>query len=222
MIETSNKFYLDKLGITTWVPRVSQSSQINMPSKDKLNDSLITWGQLEKNVANCQKCSLSKTRTQTVFGSGSTQADLLIVGEAPGYYEDQKGLPFVGRAGELLTLMLRAIDIDRKDVFITNVLKCRPENNRDPLPSEVESCTSHLIAQVNLLVPKLVLALGRHAAHFLLKSTQSLASLRGREHKLIGTDVPLIVTYHPAYLLRNPRDKKQSYQDLLRVKSLLN
>ncbi len=223
MTAYNNKFYFDKLGISTWVERMpSQAQCASKPIVAHENNIVINWEQLKQNVNDCKKCNLSKTRTQIVFGSGSINADLLIVGEAPGFYEDQKGEPFVGKAGELLTLMLQAINIDRKNVFITNVLKCRPENNRDPNQSEVEACTSYLLSQVNLLTPKLVLALGRHAAHFLLNSTSSLASLRGKKHKLLDTDIPLIVTYHPAYLLRNPRDKKHSYQDLLQVRELLN
>lgn len=172
-------------------------------------------------VKDCKKCSLHQTRTQTVFGVGSVNPELLVVGEAPGYYEDKKGEPFVGRAGGLLNLMLSAINLNRKDVYIANVIKCRPENNRDPKKEEIASCTPYLLEQVEILSPKIILALGRHAAHFLLNCSESLSNLRRQEHVFPKTNIPLIVTYHPAYLLRNPKDKANSFRDLLKIKKII-
>lgn len=179
--------------------------------------SRVNWQQLEESVRNCQKCGLCQSRTQTVFGSGSHTGDLLIVGEAPGAHEDQQGLPFVGRAGKLLTEMLRAIGLAREQVYIANVLKCRPPNNRDPESSEVAACTPYLKKQVDLLEPKVILALGRIAAHFLLNTEQPMHQLRGRAHHFQGTNIPLFVTYHPAYLLRSPARKIKAWEDLLLV-----
>ena len=170
-------------------------------------------------VKQCTACGLECSRTQTVFGTGNRQADLMIIGEAPGYYEDQKGEPFVGRAGQLLTAMLKAIRLERSEVFIANILKCRPPNNRDPERREVDLCTPYLIRQIELLKPKLLLAVGRIAAHFLLDTKESLSKLRGRFHEYGPQKTPLLVTYHPAYLLRNPKDKSQAWQDWLLVKS---
>ena len=173
----------------------------------------MTWDALAQRVAQCHKCKLSEQRTQTVFGVGSHNADLLFIGEAPGFHEDRQGEPFVGRAGQLLTAMLAAIRLTRNDVFIANILKCRPPNNRDPAPSEVANCTPYLLEQIQLLQPKLIIALGRIAAHFLLETKQPLARLRGRLLTYAPAKLPLLVTYHPAYLLRNPRDKSKAWQD---------
>ena len=180
------------------------------------------WEDLQQQVKACQQCPLHQGRTQVVFGVGNRQADLLVVGEAPGYHEDQQGEPFVGRAGKLLDAMLAAIDLDRSKVYIANVLKCRPPNNRDPLPQEVATCTPYLQQQIALLQPRLILAVGRVAAHYLLDNSLSLARMRGRTFKYGSTDTPLVVTYHPAYLLRNPSDKRKAYEDLLKVKALLS
>lgn len=177
------------------------------------------WSLLAKQVAGCQACQLCESRTQTVFGVGDQQADLLIVGEAPGFHEDQQGEPFVGRAGQLLNAMLHAIGLSRQQVYIANVLKCRPPENRDPRPEEVQQCTPYLEQQVALLQPKVMLAVGRIAAHFLLGSNEALSRLRQRQHQF--ADTPLIVSYHPAYLLRRPSDKGKAWQDLQTVKSLL-
>ncbi|NQY42253.1 MAG: uracil-DNA glycosylase, partial [Legionellales bacterium] len=131
------------------------------------------------------------------------------------------GEPFVGRAGSLLNLMLKSIGFSRDDVYIANVIKCRPENNRDPLPIEIETCSPYLVDQIKLIKPKLMLALGRYAARVLLKNNSSLANLRGKIHSMSGNDIPLFVTYHPAYLLRNPKDKRESFQDLIQARKFL-
>jgi len=194
------------MGIQRWQRRV-------------VDPSASEWKKLSSQVKNCVACELCHSRTQTVFGVGNPQADLLIVGEAPGFYEDQQGEPFVGKAGQLLNLMLKAIGLEREQIYIANVLKCRPPQNRDPLPSEVAECTKHLEAQINLLQPKIILAVGRYAAHYLLKTEASLASLRGKQHHF--NQIPLIVSYHPAYLLRSPSDKAKAFADLQNVKKAL-
>jgi DNA polymerase len=172
------------------------------------------WIPLKAAVSSCTKCGLHKTRTQTVFGVGDENADWLLVGEAPGAEEDRLGDPFVGQAGRLLDNMLAAIGLDRgHNVYIANVLKCRPPGNRNPEPEEVAQCTPHLTGQIELIKPKLIVAMGRFAAQTLLATDASIASLRGRVHQYAG--VPLIVTYHPAYLLRTLADKAKAWQDLV-------
>jgi DNA polymerase len=170
-------------------------------------------------IKTCTKCALGHTRTHFVFGSGNPEADLMFVGEAPGRDEDLQGKPFVGRAGQLLTLMLQAIDMERSDVFIANVLKCRPPNNRDPLPEEIEQCEPYLLKQIDLIRPKLIVALGRFASASLLRTKAALASLRQDVHDYNG--VPLIVTYHPAALLRNPQMKAEAWEDLKKIRTHL-
>jgi len=173
-----------------------------------------TWIELKQAVQGCVACSLHKSRTQTVFGVGDEQADWMLIGEAPGGEEDRLGDPFVGQAGKLLDNMLAAIGLKRGDnVYIANVLKCRPPGNRNPQPEEVEKCSPHLRRQIELIAPKLIIAMGRFAAQTLLGTDASIASLRGRVHAHAG--VPLIVTYHPAYLLRNLPDKAKAWEDLV-------
>lgn len=174
----------------------------------------LSWLQLKEAVPGCTACSLHKTRTQTVFGVGDENADWMLIGEAPGAEEDRLGEPFVGQAGKLLDNMLAAIGLRRgENVYIANVLKCRPPGNRNPEPEEVAKCSPHLKRQIELIRPKLILAMGRFAAQTLLNSDASIASLRGRVHRY--GEVPLIVTYHPAYLLRNLPDKAKTWADLV-------
>ena len=173
----------------------------------------LDWAELKTAVAGCTACGLRKGCTQTVFGVGDERADWLLVGEAPGAEEDARGEPFVGQAGRLLDAMLAGIELKRgEDVYIANVLKCRPPGNRNPEAREVERCSPFLLRQVELLQPKLILAMGRFACQTLLETEASIASLRGRLHRYCG--VPLIVTYHPAYLLRNLPDKAKAWEDL--------
>ena len=180
----------------------------------KAKKSIDEWIPLKAAVSGCTKCGLHQTRTQTVFGVGDENADWMLIGEAPGAEEDRLGDPFVGQAGKLLDNMLAAIGLSRREnVYIANVLKCRPPGNRNPAPDEVEKCTPHLLKQIELIQPKLILAMGRFAAQTLLKSDASIASLRGRVHRYAG--VPLIVTYHPAYLLRTLEDKAKAWEDLV-------
>jgi uracil-DNA glycosylase len=179
------------------------------------------WIPLKAAVSGCVKCGLHKTRTRTVFGVGDENADWMLIGEAPGAEEDRLGDPFVGQAGKLLDNMLAAIDLSRrKNVYIANVIKCRPPGNRNPTPEEVAQCSPHLLQQIELIKPKLILAMGRFAAQTLLETGASIASLRGRVHRYAG--VPLIVTYHPAYLLRTLEDKAKAWEDLLFAKKIMS
>ena len=173
-----------------------------------LHDSLDSF---KESICNCQECPLGQTRNNFVFGVGNPQADIVFVGEAPGEKEDLQGIPFVGRAGKLLDKMLAAIELKRDDVYICNVLKCRPPNNRNPLPSEVEKCEPYLINQLNHINPKLIVALGRISACTIMKTKESLKNLRNQIFTYEGID--LLVTYHPAALLRNPNFKKPAWED---------
>lgn len=170
------------------------------------------WETLQNEVGNCRKCSLCETRTQTVFGTGNKNPDWLFIGEAPGEQEDLQGLPFVGVAGALLTEMLRAVNLSREQVFIANILKCRPPNNRDPHIGEMNECSSYLDRQIALLKPKIIVAVGRIAAHQLLNTDTAIGRLRGKVYNMNG--IPLIVIYHPAYLLRSLSEKRKTWQDL--------
>ncbi len=183
-----------------------------------LTDQMTVYDTMEdiKNaVEECQKCSLYKTRTNIVFGSGNENARLVFVGEAPGYDEDQQGKPFVGRAGQKLTQIINAMGLSREEVYITNVLKCRPPNNRNPLPHEIEACEPYLIAQLKIIKPKIICALGTFSAQTLLKTDQQISKLRGRFHTYQG--IKLMPTYHPAFLLRNPKYKKDVWEDVQKV-----
>ena len=176
---------------------------------------------LQQQVCVCERCQLHQSRTQTVFGVGNPNAKVMFVGEAPGRDEDLQGEPFVGRAGQLLNLMLMALGWKREDVYIANILKCRPPNNRNPEATEVVQCEPYLIQQIELIKPQLLVALGRIAAQNLLATNSSISRLRGQKHLYQKGNIPLVVTYHPAYLLRNPIDKAKSWQDLLFIRSLL-
>ena len=176
---------------------------------------------IAQEIAQCAQCSLSETRQNTVPGHGNPSADLVFVGEAPGAEEDRTGLPFVGRAGDLLTdIIVKGMKMRREDVFICNVLKCRPPGNRDPNPLEVSMCEPFLIRQLEALQPKVIVALGRHAAQTLLRTTESTGRLRGRWHNYHG--IPFRVTYHPAYLLRSPGEKKKTWEDIQEVMKVLS
>jgi uracil-DNA glycosylase family 4 len=180
----------------------------------------LDWDSLRAAVAACQRCELHGTRTQTVFGVGNTNARWMFIGEAPGADEDRQGEPFVGRAGQLLTSMIRALGLQREDVFIANVLKCRPPGNRDPRPVEAASCRTYLERQVALVNPTLVVAVGRIAAQNLLATETPIAKLRGKVHAFGARSWPLVVTYHPAYLLRTPSEKRKTWHDLLHARQL--
>ncbi len=225
MDEQRRRHYLEAMGIVQWrgrdTGRVSEVTErapdpaAVSPSPVEGDDvSRLDWEALEARVRACTACELHRTRTQVVFGVGNRNADWMIVGEAPGAEEDRRGEPFVGRAGQLLDAMLHAIGLQRQEVYIANVLKCRPPNNRDPRPEEVEQCEPYLKRQVALVAPRLILAVGRIAAQNLLKTNAPLSRLRGRVHSYGETETPLVVTYHPAYLLRSPREKRKAWEDL--------
>ena len=193
----------------------------NIPTvSNSINDYESDLNSFNNQINQCQKCSLGGTRNNFVFGVGDPNASLLLVGEAPGEQEDIKGEPFVGRAGKLLDKILLAINRSReKDVYICNVLKCRPPENRNPLPNEVKECEPYLIHQINLIKPKLIVALGRVAGMTLLNVDNSLKSMRGVIHDYNGT--PLIVTYHPAALLRNSNWKPEAWKDFKWIRSII-
>jgi uracil-DNA glycosylase family 4 len=232
MNSAQRKDYLAALGLESWKLRRAEApraltimpapgtgrpeSQVleSQAPDSQAPDSLCDWDQLRARVAACTRCGLSQTRNQTVFGTGSRQAQWLIVGEAPGAEEDRQGEPFVGRAGQLLNSMLRAVGLAREQVYIANVLKCRPPGNRDPAASECAACLPYLERQIDLLNPRIMLAVGRIAAQNLLHTDAPLARLRQQEHRFGKSRVPLVVTYHPAYLLRSPADKRKAWEDL--------
>ena len=174
----------------------------------------MDWAQLQDTVSQCRLCELHGSRTQTVFGTGNRNADWLVIGEAPGKDEDLQGEPFVGRAGQLLNAMLLAAGLKREQVYIANILKCRPPNNRDPRPEEVVCCEPYLARQIALIQPRIILAVGRIAAQNLLKTDTPIGTLRGTVHRYADTGIPVVATYHPAYLLRSPLDKRKAWADL--------
>jgi DNA polymerase len=221
-IEPARREYLNRMGIDVWVRRNGARINATVPADGGLgaNDT-VDWGELQRQVAVCERCELSGTRIRTVFGVGDEHAEWMFVGEAPGAEEDRQGLPFVGRAGQLLNAMLQAVGLRREQVFIANVLKCRPPNNRDPLGEEVRQCEAYLHRQVDHVRPKIIIALGRFAAQSLLKTIRPIGSLRGEVHRYADTGIPLIVTYHPAYLLRNPVDKREAWRDLCLARKLV-
>lgn len=192
-----------------------------IPVKIAPDCSSLSWAQLQQSVAECQLCGLHKSRTQTVFGTGDTQADWMIIGEAPGAEEDRQGEPFVGKAGKLLNNMLAAVGLPRNAVYIGNTLKCRPPNNRDPKPDESALCRGYLERQIALVNPALIIVVGRIAAHNLLDTKTPLGRLRGTVHTLPNAETPVIVTYHPAYLLRQPAEKRKAWQDLQLARQIM-
>jgi uracil-DNA glycosylase family 4 len=201
------------------VPAFAPPAPMRAPVLELRGDLPDDLGTIQRMVTECRKCGLCTSRTNTVFADGSTQARLVFIGEAPGRDEDLRGLPFVGRAGQLLDKMIAAIDLKREEVYICNVLKCRPPENRTPLPDEVEQCLPYLEQQLALVRPALICALGLSAVQALLKTKASMASLRGRTFEYRG--VPLIPTYHPAALLRNPGLKREAWEDMQRVRDTL-
>jgi DNA polymerase len=227
--------YLAAMGIETWLARVpeeacegevqpaplasadaAQQSRRPAPSTPaaRSDTGQLSWEALAERVAQCRLCALCETRIQTVFGVGDRGARWMIVGEAPGADEDRQGEPFVGRAGQLLNSMLRAAGFARHEVYIANVLKCRPPRNRDPSPEEIEQCRPYLDRQIELIAPRLILAVGRIAGQQLLDSRAPVGRLRGKVHRYGIRNIPLVVTYHPAYLLRSPLEKRKAWDDL--------
>ena len=241
MASKSNQ-YLKAMGIEVW--KLNDDPEEETPAADLLSEAspvaqdaepestpapsrILEIGKMDADtlrttVAECQRCQLSKTRTNTVFGSGSLEADVMFIGEGPGQEEDLQGLPFVGRAGRLLTAMIASLGFERDQVYISNVVKCRPPSNRDPLPDEASACSHYLRRQIEIINPKVIVALGRVSAQLLLDSELPLGRLRGTEQKYRDTEIDVVVTYHPAYLLRKPTEKRKSWEDLWGVKSMLN
>ncbi len=180
------------------------------------------WESIEASIEACKNCELAASCTRKVPGKGNRNAELMIIGEAPGHDEDLQGKPFVGRAGQLLDRMLEAISIDPADVYVTNILKCRPPQNRDPRPEEVQACSAFLSAQIMAVKPSVILSVGRISAQNLLQEQTPVGKLRGITHDLPDHSIPLRVTYHPAYLLRNPAEKAKVWQDLKALYQMLN
>lgn len=212
--EQQRRAYLRAMGIDVWLPRDQQDVEpLDAESPNaEFAPAELGWDALKQCVADCTRCELSASRTQTVFGVGNHDADWLIIGEAPGAEEDRRGEPFVGRAGQLLDQMLQAIGQSRDRVFIANILKCRPPDNRDPKPGEAAACRGYLERQIALVQPKIILAVGKIAAQNLLGCNDPVGKMRGKAHAL--GEIPLVVTYHPAYLLRSPSQKKKAWSDL--------
>ena len=196
----------------------SESPRVDVPKP--VADGL-DWQQLRASVTSCKACALCETRTQTVFGIGDVSADIMVIGEAPGAEEDRRGEPFVGKAGQLLDAMLLSVGLKRSEVFIANVLKCRPPGNRDPHAAEAAQCSSYLNRQIELVKPRVLIAVGRIAAQRLLETNASLARLRGKIHHYGQSKLPMVVTYHPAYLLRSPDQKRKAWEDLLMSQQLV-
>ncbi|MFZ1342489.1 uracil-DNA glycosylase [Thiothrix eikelboomii] len=242
---TTRSRYLKAMGIPLWLPKAMDKPLESVPVieeapppsakpagvevtplrpavvRSTVDCTSLAWPELQAAVEACKLCELHKTRTQTVFGSGNQQARCMVIGEAPGAEEDRQGLPFVGKSGQLLTNMLAAIQIARTEIYIANILKCRPPNNRDPKPEEAAYCRAYLERQIALIQPALILVVGRIAAHHLLQTTTPLGRLRGSVHTLPQTKLPVIVTYHPAYLLRQPTEKRRAWQDLQLARDFL-
>ncbi len=215
---------IEALGVAEALTPVMVPGPVEAPQAGRADDAATVeaWRVLRAEVEACTKCPLHRTRTQAVFGVGDPRAEWLVIGEAPGADEDRKGEPFVGRAGQLLDAMLKAIGLARgKNVYIANVLKSRPPGNRDPKPQEVASCLPYLIRQIELIRPALILAVGRIAAQNLLATDLPLSRLRGRVHTFGALNTPVVVTYHPAYLLRTPADKRKAWEDLKFARSVL-
>jgi DNA polymerase len=192
-----------------------------VPGSPQDETAQLDWEALQARVLACTRCRLAESRTQAVFGVGNRQAAWMIIGEAPGAEEDRRGEPFVGRAGQLLNEMLHAIGLQREDVYIANVVKSRPPNNREPWPDEVAACKPYLRRQIELVQPRIILAVGRVSAQNLLATKSNIGALRGRRFCYEQTRIPVVVTYHPAYLLRNPADKRKAWDDLCLARSIL-
>ncbi len=238
MANTKQQTYLTAMGVDVYVSRDLSAAPLRaattsadtalitvtpVPAKVPMSaePANLDWDGLIQQVQQCTLCDLHATRTQTVFGVGRRNASLMFIGEAPGAEEDRQGEPFVGPAGLLLNEMLRAINIQRADVYIANILKCRPPGNRDPKLEEAAQCVAYLQRQIALIQPKLLVALGRIAAQRLLQTDIALARLRLKQHQSPEFNVPLIVTYHPAYLLRTPQDKRKAWEDMLYINKSL-
>ncbi|NOQ13027.1 MAG: uracil-DNA glycosylase [Methyloprofundus sp.] len=214
MDNTTRLQYLSAMGIDVWMPRFAEENAVT----DILAAEVDNWETLQAEMTVCQQCDLSQTRHQVVLGSGNRHADFLWVTEAPSQEDEQQGIPFADHSGELFTEMLRAMKLSREDVFITHIVKCRPPEDRSPRVKELEACEHYLQRQIALVQPKIIIAVGRVAAHKLLHNKAPLAELRESEHEFSG--IPLLTIYHPAYLLRSLTEKSKAWQDLLRALTL--
>jgi len=234
---TAQQQYLDAMGIDVWQRRdlpaaviieTSPPETVSSELKPTVtipvvadNVGIMEWDPLRSTVASCELCSLHTTRTQTVFGTGDQQAQLMIISDAPGVDENRQGEPFVGRAGQLLNEMLRAIGFKREQVYIAYITKCRPSNNTAPQAAEMSSCHAYLQRQIALVQPVVILAVGELTAQYLLKRDETLADLRGKEHRYPGSDIPVIATYHPAFLLDSSAEKRNAWHDLLMARAIV-
>ncbi|HGG59000.1 MAG TPA: uracil-DNA glycosylase [Gammaproteobacteria bacterium] len=227
MSDSTRSAYLQAMGIPQWLPRdVVEEAAVGEDGGASVQPvsadvSALDWPALRDAALACRECALAEGRTQVVFGVGDQKADWMIIGEAPGEQEDLQGEPFVGRAGLLLNNMLMAVGLSRETVYIANVVKCRPPRNRDPQPEEIGACQRFLRRQIELIGPKLILVVGRVAAQTLLETDAPVGRMRGRVHRYPGMEIPLVVTYHPAYLLRRPIEKRKSWDDLKLARSAI-
>ena len=233
----SSRAHLDAIGIPVWVRRsILGAARQDQPFVPTAAPAATAAGtapagtaipafraleSIDAQVRDCRKCALHRTRTHTVFGVGRPDADCMFIGEAPGAEEDARGEPFVGRAGKLLDAMLAAIGLGRGDVYIANIVKCRPPRNRDPHSDEIVACSGYLRRQIEAVSPRLLVATGRVAAQSLLSTTKPLGQLRGRTYRYGEDRLPVIVMYHPAYFLRSPLEKRKGWEDLVRVRAML-
>jgi DNA polymerase len=204
--------YLKEMGITS-LP-VSET-----PSEKILQPKMLTLEEVRKELGDCKRCKLHRTRKTIVFGEGNKRAELMLIGEGPGYDEDVQGRPFVGKAGQLLTKILQSINLPREEVYITNIIKCRPPRNRNPEPDEIQSCNPFLMKQIDVIQPKIICALGAFSSQTLLKTDAKITALRGKFYEFGGIHV--IPTYHPAFLLRNPERKREVWEDMKKIVELL-
>jgi DNA polymerase len=204
--------YLKGMGIVS-IP-TSKSNPEKTPRSE-----IQTLEEVRKELGDCKRCKLHRTRRTIVFGEGNEKATLMLIGEGPGYDEDVQGRPFVGKAGQLLTKILQSINLPREEVYIANIIKCRPPQNRNPEPDEIESCHPFLMKQINVIQPKIICALGTFSAQTLLKTDVKISALRGKFYDLEG--IKVIPTYHPAFLLRNPERKREVWEDMKKIVELM-
>jgi len=229
--------YLKRLGITEFPLSDSRNEEMDpssvSPGVETVREGGLPYCQatisqsgvsnlqeIRSELGNCQRCKLARTRRTLVFGEGNSKASLMLIGEGPGYDEDVQGKPFVGRAGQLLTKILQAIAIQRDEVYITNIIKCRPPQNRNPEPDEIESCYPFLLKQIQAIQPRIICALGTFASQTLLETDEKITSLRGRAYTFSG--IQIFPTYHPAYLLRNPEKKREVWEDMKKIAKALS
>ena len=226
-----SRAHLDAIGIPVWVRRsvARTARQDEVPGAAAAAPvpaapvpAVRALESIDAQVRDCRKCELHRTRTHTVFGVGRPDAACMFIGEAPGAEEDARGEPFVGRAGKLLDAMLAAIGLRRADVYIANIVKCRPPRNRDPHTNEIAACSGYLRRQIEAVSPRLLVATGRVAAQSLLATTEPIGRLRGRTYRYGEDRLPVIVMYHPAYFLRSPLEKRKGWEDLVRVRAMLS